>query len=106
LRALLPRRGGQNPAESGYARSRRTLLIRPCDNSTGLCVEIGCAAGRTTVFLRKFMDENNIVKDYYALDTFSGFVPEHVDYEVARRDKNRAMSQIFVTNKRDGSTTR
>lgn len=58
------------------------------------------------MFLRKFMDENNIVKDYYALDTFSGFVPEHVDYEVARRDKNRAMSQIFVTNKRDGSTTR
>jgi O-methyltransferase len=66
----------------------------------GCCVEIGCAQGRTTVFLRKFMDENGIAKDYWALDTFGGFVAEHVDYEVARRDKSRVMSQLFVANKR------
>lgn len=66
----------------------------------GCCVEIGCAHGRTTVFLRKFMDENGIVKDYYAIDTFGGFVPEHVDFEVARRSKDRAIGQVFANNKR------
>jgi O-methyltransferase len=65
----------------------------------GCCLEIGCAQGRTTVFLRKFMDESRIEKDYYALDTFSGFVRAHVDYEVARRRKNRDIDQVFVTNK-------
>jgi O-methyltransferase len=65
----------------------------------GCCVEIGCAQGRTTAFLRKFMDESGIEKDYYALDTFSGFVPEHVDYEVDRRSKDRDIDQVFVTNK-------
>jgi SAM-dependent methyltransferase len=66
----------------------------------GCCVEVGCAQGRTTAFLRKFMDESGIEKDYYALDTFSGFVPEHVDYEVDRRRKDRDINQVFVTNKR------
>jgi SAM-dependent methyltransferase len=65
----------------------------------GCCVEIGCAQGRTTAFLRKFMDENGIVKDYYALDTFSGFVAEHVDYEVDRRSKDPDIKRVFVTNK-------
>lgn len=65
----------------------------------GCCVEVGCAQGRTTAFLRKFMDENGIEKNYYALDTFSGFVPEHVDYEVARRSKDRDINQVFMTNK-------
>src|ERR1700716_2206760 len=51
----------------------------------GCCAEIGCAYGRTTAFLRKFMDENGITKDYYALDTFSGFVTEHLDYEAEHR---------------------
>lgn len=66
----------------------------------GCCIEIGCAQGRTTTFLRKFMDENGITKDYYAIDTFGGFVPEHVDYEVSRRSKDRVISQIFTDNKR------
>jgi O-methyltransferase len=77
-----------------------TQCLAEVRNVPGCCVEIGCAHGRTTVFLRKFMNENGIAKDYWALDTFGGFVAEHVDYEVARRDKTRAISQIFVTNKR------
>lgn len=66
----------------------------------GNCAEIGCAYGRTTAFLCKFMAENGIDKKYYALDTFSGFVPEHLDYEAERRDKDRAIDQWFVNNKR------
>jgi SAM-dependent methyltransferase len=66
----------------------------------GCCVEIGCAYGRTTAFLRKFMDENGIAKDYYALDTFSGFVAEHLDYEAERRNKDRGIDQWFVNNKK------
>ncbi len=67
----------------------------------GRCyVEIGCAQGRTTVFLHKFMQENDIAKDYYAIDTFGGFIPEHVDYEAERRGKDRVISQIFANNKR------
>lgn len=66
----------------------------------GCCVEIGCAYGRTTAFLRKFMDESRIAKEYYALDTFGGFVPEHVDYEVDRRNKDRGIGRLFVTNRK------
>jgi O-methyltransferase len=66
----------------------------------GCCVEVGCAYGRTTAFLRKFMDETGIVKPYYAIDTFSGFVPQHVDYEVDHRKKDKRIGQIFSMNKK------
>jgi len=66
----------------------------------GCCVEIGCAYGRTTAFLRKFMDESGILKRYYAIDTFKGFVPEHLDYEASHRNKNRAVDLWFVNNKK------
>jgi O-methyltransferase len=66
----------------------------------GCCAEIGCAYGRTTAFLRKFMDENGITKDYYALDTFSGFVTEHLDYEAEHRNKDRGVDLWFVNNKK------
>lgn len=67
----------------------------------GCCVEVGCATGRTTAFLRKFMDESGITKDYFAIDTFSGFVPKHVDYEVDQRNKDGGvLGRYFVTNKK------
>lgn len=77
-----------------------TQCLAETRDVSGSCAEIGCAQGRTTAFLRKFMDENGIVKDYYAIDTFGGFVPEHVDYEAERRGKDRVISQIFTNNKR------
>lgn len=66
----------------------------------GCCVEIGCAYGRTTAFLRKFMDENGIAKPYYALDTFSGFVSEHLNYETDHRGKDRGVDLWFMNNKK------
>lgn len=78
-----------------------TQCLEAIRDVPGCCVEIGCAYGRTTAFLRKFMDEKAIVKPYYALDTFSGFVTEHLDYEANRRDKDRAVDLWFKNNKKD-----
>jgi O-methyltransferase len=77
-----------------------TQCLEMTRDVAGCCVEIGCAYGRTTAFLRKFMDENGIAKPYYALDTFSGFVPEHLDYEAEQRDKDGAVDLWFVNNKK------
>jgi O-methyltransferase len=83
---------------------RQLIFFTQCLTEThdvpGCCAEIGCAYGRTTAFLRKFMEESGITKDYYAIDTFSGFVPEHLDYEADRRDKDRSVDLWFVNNKK------
>jgi O-methyltransferase len=80
------------------------IFLTQCLEATrdvpGCCDEIGCAYGRTTAFLRKFMDENGIAKTYYALDTFCGFVPEHLDYEATRRNKDQTVDLWFVNNKK------
>jgi O-methyltransferase len=56
----------------------------------GPVVEIGCAAGVTTVFLNKFMDDNSIAKPYWCLDTFGGFTKEDVQFETLKRGKERS----------------
>jgi O-methyltransferase len=66
----------------------------------GCCVEVGCARGRTTAFLRKFMDENGIAKDYYAIDTFRGFLSQHLKHEVERRQKDPQLGTFFSLNKK------
>src|SRR3954464_11658214 len=80
------------------------IFLTQCLETTrdvpGCYVEIGCAYGRTTAFLRKFMDENGIARTEYALGTFSGFVPEHLDYEAPRRNKDRTVDLWFVKNKK------
>jgi O-methyltransferase len=55
----------------------------------GAIFEVGCASGATTVFINKYMDAQDINKDYYVLDTFSGFVEEDMQFEVANRGKAR-----------------
>ena len=65
----------------------------------GAIAEVGCAYGRTTVFLNKFMDSQKIEKKYFAVDTFSGFVSEDVNYEVSKRQKERSQySDAFQGN--------
>ncbi len=53
----------------------------------GPIVEIGCAAGHTTIVLNKHMDWLGIEKPYICIDTFRGFPPEHVKFEVEFRSK-------------------
>ena len=74
---------------------------RAARNVGGCCLEVGCAFGATTVFLKKLMAEEAIEKDYIALDTFSGFVPEHVAFEVTKRQKSPGISQVFHRNSRE-----
>lgn len=64
----------------------------------GAIAEIGCASGSTTVFLNKYMDAQNIQKDYYALDAFSGFVAEDIELEVVDRGKTADKFTGFQAN--------
>lgn len=66
----------------------------------GAVAEIGCASGSTTVFLNKYMDAQHIRKDYYALDTFCGFVAEDIQVEVADRGKSPGLFTGFQVNKK------
>jgi predicted O-methyltransferase YrrM len=69
----------------------------------GSIVEAGCAYGATTVWLNQYMDELGIDRSYYALDTFSGFAPDHIEYESAVRLKSaevrRQLTTTFADNR-------
>jgi O-methyltransferase len=53
----------------------------------GAIAEIGCHSGDTTIFLNNYIFNQKINKIYYAIDTFSGFVEEDINYEVTIRGK-------------------
>jgi O-methyltransferase len=67
----------------------------------GCYVEAGCAYGTTTAFLRKWMEESGIKKNYFALDTFSGFPSNQTEYEINVRGKSADISFPFSTNKKE-----
>jgi len=69
-------------------------------NIEGAVSEVGCAAGATTVFLNMYMTAQGIEKAYYAIDTFSGFVPDDIKFEVAHRGKTRGLFAGFQANKK------
>lgn len=69
-------------------------------NVEGDIAEIGCSDGATTLFLNKYMDARKIQKNYYALDTFSGFVVEDIKTEVTERGKTSDMFTGFRSNKK------
>jgi predicted O-methyltransferase YrrM len=72
-----------------------------CSGVDGKFVEIGCASGATTVFLNKYMDSQNINKEYICIDTFAGFVNDDIDFEVNKRGKQlRILSGAFGANKK------
>ncbi len=47
----------------------------------GSILEVGCAWGRTTVFLNRHIDSLGLGVDYYAIDTFSGFTSRDLESE-------------------------
>jgi O-methyltransferase len=49
--------------------------------------EIGCFRGHTTCFLNRHLQMSGIEKDYYCVDTFSGFARDDIDFERSRRRK-------------------
>jgi O-methyltransferase len=75
----------------------------------GAVAEIGCADGGTTLFLNRHMDAEAIEKSYFAVDTFAGFVPADVQYELTHRQKAAAFYTGFRINNRrwfDGTMRR
>ena len=64
----------------------------------GSVVEAGCAYGATTVWLAKYMDDHAIERNYYALDTFSGFPRDHVAYERGERNKSAEVKRIMQSS--------
>lgn len=50
----------------------------------GGLLEIGCAYGATTVYLRRHMEDRGITKPYTCVDTFSGFTPADIAAEQTR----------------------
>lgn len=69
-------------------------------DAEGSIVEIGCAMGHTTVFLRQHMYVSGIDKPYACIDTFSGFTPADVDYELHVREKSAAFDGFRQNKKR------
>lgn len=67
----------------------------------GNLAEVGCAQGYTSVFLNKYMDNRQIEKRYFAVDTFSGFVAEDVAFEVEQRGKPEGLIAGFKDNRKD-----
>lgn len=64
----------------------------------GVVLEAGCSYGATTVFLNHYMADCGIQKPYAAMDTFSGFLPEHSDFEVSQRGKPKKIKTWFSDN--------
>jgi SAM-dependent methyltransferase len=75
-----------------------TELMMSASKVSGCFVEVGCAYGVTTVFLNKFLEEEGIARDYFAIDTFGGFVAAHADYEIRERGKPVALKDVFSEN--------
>lgn len=67
----------------------------------GAIVEIGCAAGCTTVFLNKYMESSGIKKIYYCIDTFAGFTSIDMEYEVSIRGKKYGDFTGFSNNSKE-----
>ena len=61
--------------------------IEQTRNVPGNIAEIGVANGETSVFLNKYLTAQQIEKNYIAVDTFAGFMPEDVAVEVTQRGK-------------------
>jgi O-methyltransferase len=64
----------------------------------GDILEIGCAAGNTTCFLNRHLQTSGIAKNYYCIDTFSGFTPDDIAFETMNRHKKRRQFTGFRNN--------
>ncbi len=67
--------------------------LEQTEHVPGAVVEIGCASGRTTVFLNKYLDELDSVRRYVCIDTFRGFTTDDVVFET--RCRGKATHKLF-----------
>jgi O-methyltransferase len=66
----------------------------------GGILEIGCAYGATTAFLKRHMAAEAIEKRYTCVDTFKGFTAADVVYERAERGKTYPYDDFRANSKR------
>lgn len=76
---------------------RLATLLDEALAADGSIVEIGCAHGRTTVFLNRFLDDVAPERNYVAIDTFSGFTESDVREE-RRRGRRSPYERWFRAN--------
>lgn len=67
----------------------------------GVVLEVGCALGKTTLYLDYHMTDTKDARRYVCVDTFSGFVPDDVEVEVGKRNKARELLDGFRVNKKE-----
>jgi Macrocin-O-methyltransferase (TylF) len=72
--------------------------ITATKGQAGRVVEMGVARGMTTAFLNTHLDALGDSRKYLAIDTFAGFTPEDIAFEVAHRGKNRDAYWGFTYN--------
>ena len=87
-----------------FTPAQLAFLLRCLDETEavpGVVVEIGCATGRTTVFLNKHLDELRSARRYVCVDTFSGFADDDVTFETSRRGKSAAALEGFRVNDKE-----
>lgn len=61
----------------------------------GPVVEIGCAAGHTTVFLNKHLDDLADSRRYICIDTFAGFTDQDIAIERGRGKDPASYAYLF-----------
>jgi predicted O-methyltransferase YrrM len=86
---------------------RYDYMFRPCELSllvscltqthglTGPILEIGCAAGHSTVFLNKHLDDLADSRRYICIDTFAGFTHDDIAVEVDRGKETSDYAHLF-----------
>jgi O-methyltransferase len=72
-----------------------TTLLTETSGLKGPIFEIGCAAGHTTVFLNKHLDDLADARRYVCLDTFAGFTQADIDVEVERGHRTSQYEYVF-----------
>jgi SAM-dependent methyltransferase len=80
-------------------RPRELAYLASCVTRTqglaGPILEIGCAAGHTTVFLNKHLDDLEDPRAYVCIDTFAGFTDQDISVESGRGKDASSYAHLF-----------
>ena len=81
---------------------RLAQLVGEAAKSPGCVIEVGCFQGATTVWLCKTLSTLGREREYFALDTFSGFISKHLEFEAISRGKDttKIERQFSVNSKK------
>jgi len=75
-----------------------SVLVTSLTETTGMIgpiFEIGCAAGHTTVYLNKHLDDLEDTREYVCIDTFAGFTKDDIAVEVDRGHGSNRYGHLF-----------